>query len=170
MWMLEYPFPYKKPEVAQSFGRLRDLLVATVKETDEVKFRKNAEEYVALRRKFFAQLSPDDHKYLSFQLWQEGIARYTQIMAAEAAASYKPTEAFAALADYEPFSAYGARARAETMDELRKVDLAKAQREAIYPFGAVEGMLLDRLSPGWKGEYFKRLLTTDDLFVVAAKK
>ena len=170
MWMLEYPFPYKKPEVAQSFGRLRDLLVATVNETDEVKFRKGAEEYAAMRRKFFAQLSPDDHKYLSFQLWQEGIARYTQIMAAEAAASYKPTEAFAALADYEPFSAYGARARAETMDELRKVDLAKAQREAIYPFGAVEGMLLDRLNPGWKDEYFKRLLTTDDLFVVAAKK
>lgn len=170
MWMLEYPFPYKKPEVAQSFGRLRDLLVAAVNETDPVKFRKNAEDYVATRRKFFAQLSPDDHKYLSFQLWQEGMARYTQIMAAEAAAGYKPTEAFAALADYEPFGTYAGRARAETLEELRKVDLAKAQREAIYPFGAVEGMLLDRLNPGWKDEYFKRLLSTDDLFVIAMKK
>ncbi len=170
MWMLEYPFPYKKPEVAQSFARLRDLLLATVGETDDVKFRKDAEEYVAMRRKFLAQLSADDHKYLSFQLWQEGMARYTQIMAAEAAASYKPTEAFAALADYEPFSAYALRARAETLDELRKVDLAKAQRGAIYPFGAVEGLLLDRLNPGWKDGYFKLLLSTDDLFVVATKK
>jgi hypothetical protein len=170
MWMLEYPFPYKKAEIVQSFGRLRDLLLATVSETDPLKFRKNVEEYVAMRGRFFAQLSADDHKYLSFQLWQEGMARYTQIMAAEAAASYKPTEAFAELADYEPFSAYAGRARAETLEELRKVDLAKAQRGAIYPFGAVEGLLLDRLNPGWKQEYFSHLLSTDDLFRVAAAK
>ena len=164
MWMLEYPFPYKKPEVAQSFGRLRDLLVAAVTGTDPVKFRKDAEEYVAMRGKFFAQLSADDHKYLSFQLWQEGIARYTQIMAAEAAAKYQPTAAFAGLEDYEPFSAYGARARAETLDELRKVDLAKSQRETIYSFGAAEGMLLDRMNPDWKKQYFTHLLSTDPLF------
>jgi hypothetical protein len=166
MWMLEYPFPYKKPEVVQSFGRLRDLLLAAVTETDPVRFRKDAEEYVAARRKFFAQLSADDHKYLSFQLWQEGMARYTQVMAAEAAAKYQPTAAFAGLADYEPFSAYGARARVETLEELKKVDLAKSQRGAIYPFGAAEGMLLDRINPGWKDEYFKHLLSTDDLFEV----
>lgn len=166
MWMLEYPFPYKKPEIVQSFGRLRDALLAAVSEADPVKFGKDAEEYVAMRRKFFAQLSADDHKYLSFQLWQEGMARYTQIMAAEAAAKYQPTAAFAGLEDYEPFSAYAGRARGETLEELRKVDLAKAQRGAIYPFGAVEGMLLDRLNPGWKDQYFKRLLSTDDLFVV----
>ena len=104
--MLEYPFPYKKPEIVQSFGRLRDALLAAVSEADPVKFGKDAEEYVAMRRKFFAQLSADDHKYLSFQLWQEGMARYTQIMAAEAAAKYQPTAAFAGLEDYEPFSAY----------------------------------------------------------------
>ena len=166
MWMLEYPFPYKKAEIVQSFGRLRDGLLAALTETDPAKFRKDAEEYVAMRRKFFAQLSADDHKYLSFQLWQEGMARYTQIMAAEAAAKYQPTAAFAGLEDYEPFSAYGARARAETLEELKKVDMAKAQRGAIYPFGAVEGMLLDRINPGWKDEYFKRLLSTDDLFAV----
>ena len=88
-----------------------------------------------MRRKFFAQLSPDDHKYLSFQLWQEGIARYTQIMAAEAAASYQAYGGVCGPWDYEPFSAYGARARAETLDELRKVDLAKAQRERFIPLG-----------------------------------
>jgi hypothetical protein len=164
MWMLEYPFPYKKPEIAQSFGRLRDALLAAVSEADPVKFRKDAEEYVAMRGKFFAQLSPDDHKYLSFQLWQEGMARYTQIMAAEAAAKYQPTAAFAGLEDYELFSAYAARARAETLEELRKVDLAKAQRGAIYPFGAVEGMLLDRLNSEWKKQYFTHLLSTDALF------
>ena len=164
MWMLEYPFPYKKPEVVQSFGRLRDALLVAVTETDPVKFRKDAEEYVAMRGKFFAQLSADDHKYLSFQLWQEGIARYTQIMAAEAAAKYEPTVAFAGLEDYEPFGSYAAKARAETLEELRKVDLVKAQRVAIYSFGAAEGMLLDRINPDWKKQYFTHLLSTDSLF------
>ncbi|NYF81267.1 hypothetical protein [Granulicella arctica] len=167
IWMLNYPFPYAKPEIAQSFGQLRDLLLKTVGETDPSSFRKDASEYVAMRRRFFAQLSSDDHKYLSFQLWQEGIARYTQIMAAEAAASYKPTAAFAALPDYESFDVYAKRARAETLNELRSVDLMKAGRGAIYPFGAAEGLLLDRLNPRWKDEYFTHLLSTDALFVAA---
>ena len=34
--MLNYPFPYEKPDVAQSFVSLRDLLLSAVNETDEV--------------------------------------------------------------------------------------------------------------------------------------
>jgi hypothetical protein len=166
MWMLNYPFPYDRPDVLQSFGKLRDLLLTTVSEKDPASFKKDAEAYLAMRKRFFALLSADDHKYLSFQLWQEGIARYTQIAAAEAAAGYKPTAAFAALGDYEPFDAYAVKVRAETVDQLRSVDLAQSKRTAVYSFGAVEGMLLDRLNPQWKQEYFKHLLTTDELFDV----
>jgi hypothetical protein len=164
MWMLNYPFPYDKVEVAEEFARLRDLLLAAVNEADSKKFTGLARRYVAERKKFFSLLSADDHKYFSFQLWQEGIARYTQIKAAEAAAHYQPTAEFAALADYEPFSAYGARARRETLDELKQADLAKMRRAAVYSFGAAEGLLLDRINPGWKEEYFRGLLSTDRLF------
>lgn len=169
-WMLEYPFPYEKPEVAQAFGGLRDQLLATVNETDQEKFRKDAALYVVMRKKFLSQLSADDHKYLSFQLWQEGIARYTQIKAAEAAASYKPTAEYVAVADYEPFNVYAGKARAETLHELQTVDISKAKRGAIYPFGAVEGLLLDRLNPQWKEDYWKQLLTTDGLFEQRSSK
>jgi len=164
MWMLNYPFPYDKPEVAQEFARLRDLLLAAVKEADSSKFTALARQYVAQRKKFFALVSPDDHKYFSFQLWQEGIARYTQIKAAEAAAQYQPTAEFAALADYETFSAYAARARKETLDELKQADLAKWKRVVVYSFGGAEGLLLDRIHPNWKEEYFKHPLGTDALF------
>jgi hypothetical protein len=167
MWMLQYPFPYAKAEVVQSFGRLRDLLLVTVSESDPVKFKQDAERYVAMRKSFLSQLSAEDHRYLSFQLWQEGVARYTQIKAAEAAGGYEPTPEFAALADYESFNAYAKRARAETLDELRHVDLATAQRTAIYSFGAVEGLLLDRLNPRWKDGYLKQMLSTDGLFDVS---
>jgi|SRR5271169_2116022 len=164
MWMLNYPFPYEKPEVAEGFSRLRDLLLAAVREKDDRAFAKLTERYAAERKKFLAQLSPDDHKYFAFQLWQEGMARYTQIMAAEAAGSYQPTEDYAALPDYESFVAYAARAREEMLDELKQADLAKWKRVVFYSFGGTEGLLLDRFNPKWKGEYFQRMLSTDSYF------
>ncbi|MGD0567196.1 MAG: hypothetical protein ABSA78_02225 [Candidatus Sulfotelmatobacter sp.] len=164
MWMLNYPFPYEKPEMVKSFGHLRNLLLAAVTEKDDRVFAELAGQYVVERKKFLAQLSPDDHKYFSFQLWQEGIARYTQIMSAEAAAAYRPTEEYTALLDYEPFAAYAARVRKETLDELQQADLEKWKRIVFYSFGATEGLLLDRLNPKWKNEYFQRMLSTDSYF------
>src|SRR5438045_40970 len=94
------------------------------------------------------------HQLQNFQPGQEGIARYTQIKAAEAAAKYQPAPEYAALKDYEPFDSYAARARAETLSELRRIDLARSKRVVVYSFGAAEGLLLDKLNPGWKDEYF----------------
>ena len=163
-WMLNYPFPYEKQEMAQGFSRLRDRLLGAVSETEKAKFTKLADDYIAERKKFLAQLTPEDHKYLSFQLWQEGIARYTEIKVAEAAAEYQPSAEYAAHADFESLSAYAAKARSQTFEELRRIDLAGSRRTVVYSFGAVEGFLLDRINPGWKGEYFKHPLSTDALF------
>ena len=167
MWMLNYPFPYDKPEVVQEFANLRDLLLKVLRISEEKEFKRSAMEYVAERKRVFAQLSANDHKYLSFQLWQEGIARYTQVTAAEAAAAYQPTDQFKALPDYEAFSEYAARARNDTLSELRRADLATMKRTFVYSFGGAEGFLLDRLNPGWKQDYFRQLLSTDFLFDVA---
>jgi hypothetical protein len=164
MWMLNYPFPYDQPEVVRSFSQLRDLLLHTLAEVDPDRFKKGAAEYVLRRKQVFAQLSPNDQKYLSFQLWQEGVARYTEIKAAEAAAGYQPTIAYRSLSDYEPFPAIAARARTATLDELRQADISKLKRVFVYSFGAAEGLLLDRLNPGWKNAYFQHPLSTDMLF------
>jgi hypothetical protein len=75
MWMLNFPFPYERPEVVRGFSQLRDLLLRALGEADEAAFSKLAKDYSEQRKKFFAQLSPDEHKYFSFQLWQEGMAR-----------------------------------------------------------------------------------------------
>jgi len=164
MWMLNYPFPYARPEVSASFGELRDQLLVALRAPDGEKFKASAARYVELRQKFLAQLSADDRKYLNFQLWQEGMARYVQIKAAEAAATYQPTGEYKALANYESFDAYAKRARTETLNELQGIDIAKAQRVVVYSFGATEGLLLDRLHPQWRNAYFAHLLSTDALF------
>jgi hypothetical protein len=169
MWILNYPFPYKNAAVVRTFAELRDQLLLTVGSPDGRKFRSASKRYLAMRRAFFAQLSQDDHKYLGFQLWQEGIARYTEIAAAESAASYHPTEAYQRLPDYEPFSGTPSKLRSYTLQKLHTVDLTKDGRAAVYPFGAVEGMLLDRLNPQWKSEYFRHMLTTDPLFELSAR-
>jgi hypothetical protein len=164
MWMLNYPFPYDKPELGRSFADLRNVLLLALNEKKETKFRVLVQQYAAARKKFFAQLSPDDAKYLSFQLWKEGIARYVQVKSAEAAAHYQATAGFAALADYESFTSYAGKFRSDTMKELGQADLAKWKRTVVYSFGACEGFLLDRVSPNWKDGYFKNLFTLDPYF------
>jgi hypothetical protein len=164
MWMLNYPFPYEKKEIDQAFNQLRDLLLRTVNEPDQATFGRLAKQYLEQRKKFFAQLSADDHRYLGFQLWQEGIARYTEIKTAEAAAKYQPTPEFAALADFQSFADRAAKARADTLDELKHADLAAWKRVVVYSFGAAEGLLLDRINPKWKDEYFSHMLSTDSYF------
>lgn len=148
----------------QSFAHLRDRLLAALNEPDDKKFQSFAKQYVGERKKFFAQLSPDDRRYFSFQLWQEGIARYTQIKAAEAAAHYQPTPGYAALPDFESFSTYAAKARSDTLNELKRIDLANSKRGVVYSFGAAEGLLLDRLHPKWKDDYFQHIFTLDPYF------
>jgi hypothetical protein len=170
MWMLNYPFPYDKPEVGRQFAHLRDLLVTALAETDKKKFKRLTQEYIAERHKFFALVSPDDGKYFSFQLWQEGIARYTEVKSAEAAAQYQPTPEFAALPDYAPFSANAEHAREKTLGELKQADLAKMGRIAVYSFGAAEGFLLDRINPKWQDQYFRHMLSLDSYFPRSARR
>jgi hypothetical protein len=169
MWMLNYPFPYSRPDVVKSFGELRDQLLRTVEEPDAKRFRQEAAKYAAMRKQFFAQLSASDDTYLSFELWQEGVARYTQIRAGEAAGEYQPTKQYKALPDYQSFSTYAPEMRAQTLEELRTIDITKARREVVYSFGGTEGLLLDRLNPQWKSEYFKHLLSIDELFNVSTQ-
>jgi hypothetical protein len=162
MWMLNYPFPYDK--VAPQFAQLRDLLLNTLSQSDPQKFTNAAAAYSKARERFFLQLSPDDHKYLAFQIWQEGVARYSEVKAAEAAARYQPSDEYVALPDYESFASYAAHARSDTLDELRKIDMSTKKREVIYPWGAAEGFLLDRLSPEWREKYLAHPFSLDQFF------
>jgi hypothetical protein len=164
MWMLNYPFPYEVPEIAQSFEYLRDKLLSALNEVDQQKFAQLSKTYLVERKRFFAQLMPDDRKYFSFELWQEGVARYIQIKAAETAGDCQPSTAFAALPDYTPFNTLAVSARSRTLDELKHIDITQSKREVVYSFGAAEALLLDRINPEWKSQYFQHLLTTDPLF------
>jgi formylglycine-generating enzyme required for sulfatase activity len=151
MWMLNYPFPYESTSAA--FASLSRELAHLVGGPSPAP----ADEREAFWRRYAelcATLKPADYRYMSFQLWQEGIARYVETRVAEIAAREHPVSpAFAALPDFQPYAAAAAGLRDETLDELRTQTMAKDRRTVFYAFGAGLGRLLDEEGLGWKARY-----------------
>ena len=167
MWMLNFPFPYEKAEVKEQFSAMGRALAGALKARRGKDFAKKLSAYLAERRRFQRMLAPDDFKYFSFQLWKEGVARYTEYrIASEAAAHYRPSKEFAALTDSTPFAFADDAERVLTkiLADLQNSPLDKAQRVAFYSFGAAEAMLLDRANPSWKRRYFTEKFFPDKFF------
>jgi hypothetical protein len=102
-------------------------------------------------------LSEDDYKYFSFQVWQEGVARYTEHKIARAAADgYSPSEEFGSLSDFVTFDAAADSIYRAIEVGLAQCSLAEDKRVAFYPFGAAEALVLDAARPGWQDHYFSK--------------
>jgi hypothetical protein len=154
MWMLNYPFPYTSPKVTKQFAVLCRLLVEALK-TDKVVFSNQLNAYLQARDTLKKLVSADEYKYFSFQLWKEGIARYTEDRVASwAAAHYQPSREFRELKDFTTFAAVAEQVRTGILRELSTLKLEEYQRVAFYPLGAGEGLLLDRADPTWHSRYF----------------
>jgi hypothetical protein len=165
MWMLNFAFPYERPELAQQFSVAARALADALGAHKGKDFRDKLAAYLSARQRLWELLAADDDKYLSFQLWKEGVARYTEYrVAAEAAAHYKPTKEFASLKDFTPFSEDAARSLSVVMSDLEKMSLSERRRTAFYPFGAAEALLLDRARPRWQEKYFVEKFSLDGLF------
>ncbi len=153
-WMLNYAFPYDSSVVQQRFAewshRLADALAATPGAGAEDARRAERAAYGRLA----AVLSADDVRYLEFQMWQEGTARYVELQAARrAAAGYVPSAAFRALPDFTSFAAEAGALQREIDEATRSPRLGETRRVAFYGVGAAMAGLLDRSAPGWKDRY-----------------
>jgi len=154
-WMLDYPFPYDSKAANEAFLALCRCLFDAVDGIGKPSFRERVSRYLETRSRFRDVLDAKDYAYFSFQVWQEGIARYTEYtLARRAGVAYTPTRAFAGLPDFTPFE----QDASETLEHLRaallRSSLKGARRSAFYHVGAAEGLLLDHVSPGWRGRYF----------------
>src|SRR2546427_12806773 len=124
MLMLNYPFPYDSAPVATRFGALARVLARAVTSMDGNQRVPAATltAYAEARAALQAALSADDYRYLSFQLWQEGVARYVEYRAAAIAArEYTPSPGFRALPDYADYGATAERLRRNLRSEERRV-------------------------------------------------
>jgi hypothetical protein len=167
MWMLNFPFPYERAEVKEQFAVMSKALADALRSHRSKDFGSKLTAYLAARKRFQEMLAPDDYKYFSFQLWKEGVARYTEYrITSEAARHYTPSKEFAALKDFTPtaFADDAEGALVKILADLQTLSLDKWQRVAFYPFGAAEALLLDRVNPNWKKRYFTEKFFLDKFF------
>lgn len=140
MWMLDYRFPYTEPRVAAAFAGASRALAEAIEAPDPRTFKARLEVYLQARRTLEATVSQKDWRYFEFQLWQEGVARWTELDVAKRF----PDRAV---------RSSGAAVWLETLTDLRNPDLARAGRTAVYAFGAGEAALLERIGRAWRADY-----------------
>lgn len=155
MWMLTYAFPYEsivaRTRFAEMTQRLDTALAATSAEARAMRWAAARRARAELR----SALTSDDDRYLAFQMWQEGVARYTELAVARFAASrYTPSAAFAALPDFVPYATTADSIESHVRAGLRGNSLERGNRVAFYPAGAAYALMLDRMVPEWHSHYF----------------
>lgn len=150
MWMLNYPFPYEDKQVISFFNGYRDALKQLVSHNFS---EKEYELYQQRRAQLKQQLSEKDYAYLSFQLWQEGIARYTEYKFLQLLGLYQGSAGVQALPDFVPFNALRDQMYQELKENLNSQQLQHEKRICFYTAGFAEGLLLDHLNPDWRHRY-----------------
>ena len=159
MWMLNFPFPYGAAPIGAAYRDAAQALRVALGGGD-------ADPFLAARRRFRTSISGDDLKYLDFQLWKEGVARYTQIRVARFAGSqrYTPSPSFAALSSFVPYATLASELSDTLLDELSKLALSEDGRTVVYPYGGGEALLLDRVRPCLRDQYFANMFTLAKAF------
>jgi hypothetical protein len=165
MWMLNYPFPYDWHEMQELFSHLTHSLANVLQAKTRSDFSAGLSTYLKQQRELEKTLSPDDYRYVSFQMWQEGISRYTEYRIAKLAAENKrPGNAFRRLKDYRGYADVAEELRIGILSELTGVNLSESRRVIFYSLGAGEGLLLDRVNPRWRQRYFVDKFYLDKYF------
>lgn len=160
MWMLNYPFPYSNDNIVQQYNKYVNALSRAVRSIDKKGFDQKLELYLSERKEFRRVLDTSDYKYFSFQVWKEGIARYTEYKFLQLLENYHPSPEVAALTDFIPFHEYREKLYESELNSLKNLELDKNQRVCFYAIGFAEGLILDNLDTEWHHKYL-----TDKFFV-----
>jgi hypothetical protein len=155
MWMLNYPFPYDSARVQLAFTAMTHALLDALAQTDRPALDAKSAVFRRAMTAFRQSAPAEAATYFDFQLWQEGVARYTEIAIGELAAkAYTPSSEFSALPDFKSYASVAADIRRTVLDNLGSMSLAKLKRVVVYSTGAADALLLDKVRPSWKNEFF----------------
>ena len=161
MWMLNYAFPYDSSLVQSRFGALAANLDSALSAPAPDVRQSHWVAARLARGALRAALPADDDRYLAFQMWQEGVARFTELAAARfAAARFTPSAGFRALPDFVPFATAAERIESGIHAGLR-APLARNRRVAFYSVGAATAMLLDETGREWRSQYLSGEMKLD---------
>ncbi len=157
MWMLNFPFPYQSAPVDAACAEMAGDLLAMLEGSSVDTLASRLGDYFAAHRSLQELLTDDEYRYFAFQLWQEGVARYTEYRLAQLVAEgYQPSAEIQALPDYVPLEHVVESLRDDIYAGIGQPDLAANGRTDLYPLGAATALVLDRISPDWKSQYLRR--------------
>jgi len=166
MWMLNYEFPYENKEVIAAFNDMKSKLNKAFLNNRLKKFTSSVSAYLKAKNKFKNLLSEKDFRYFDFQLWQEGIARYTEYKTLSYLVKnkYKFTDEFISITDKLNAGEQYKKIIVNLIKEFEGTQLENNKRVSFYSFGAMEGFVLDTYNKEWRNNYFKNMFSTTKLF------
>ncbi|MBN4072973.1 hypothetical protein JYT74_02920 [Crocinitomix catalasitica] len=153
MWMLNYPFAYTDENIIQQYDKYVKALSEVVESLNQEIFEAKFKQYIIERENFTQLLDTNDYKYFSFQIWQEGLARYTEYKFLQLLDDYESTQAVTELADFISFSQYKDELYQSELQSLTELSLKENQRICFYSIGFAEGLILDELNFVWRDNY-----------------
>jgi len=153
MWMLNYPFPYDDDNINEQFDKYVSSLTKAISSIGDITFNQTLENYITERKNFKHLLDSNDYKYFSFQIWQEGIARYTEYKYLQQLKNYQLSNAVKAQSDYISFGEYENEFFRSQIESLTTLSLKECKRSCFYAVGFAEGLILDTLNADWHEDY-----------------
>ncbi|RMF59681.1 MAG: hypothetical protein D6748_05895 [Calditrichaeota bacterium] len=114
----------------------------------------NVHQFFSERKRLNDQLASSGYRYFSFQIWQEGLARYTEYKFLELLEDYAPSKEVTRLPDFEPFDSLKTKMYRQEIKKLLEYKLNEEKRRCFYSAGFAEGLLLDKLNKNWRERYF----------------
>ena len=156
MWALNYAFPYDDPGVVAAFDDASNELADAVAARGTPQFSTAFDNYLAARQALAARAGERNWRYFEFQLWQEGVARWTEIRLGKWYPRQDVRDSAVKLEE-------------ATLAALRSPKLAENKREVVYAHGAAEAMLLQACGSEWRSAY-PDLLSLGPLLEAARRK
>ncbi|WP_436515407.1 hypothetical protein [Ekhidna sp. To15] len=153
MWQLNYPFPYNDVSVIEKYEAYAQALYDAVNAIGKTSWNEAKKKFFKTRKAFKAVLSEDDYKYLSFQWYQEGIARYTEYAFLEMLKEFEVAQEIEQLEDFVSFEEYKKSFFEKHMKSVLNLKLEEVGRVTVYDVGFAEALILREFNPGWEDKY-----------------
>ncbi len=164
MWMLNYPFPYDSISVINQYEKYSSALVEAVQVIGKKEFKKRVSTFMKEKRNFQRILIPGDYRYFSFQVWQEGIANYTEYKFLQLLNLYTISMEVKNITGYISVKKYVKQYYSSQLKSLEELKLPEQKRICIYAVGFAEGIVLDALQPKWRKKYLVDKFSTETYF------
>jgi hypothetical protein len=165
MWMLNFGFPYEEPEVTEQFQKLSKQLLELIQNRENPD-KEAIKDYLINKESFRELIDEENYRYMQFQLWQEGVALYTEWKLLEAILDdeFQPSPEFMDLDDYTSFDTLQQQIYQRITRQLENMNMPQWKRVSFYAFGAGEALVLDQWKPGWREHYLEHMFEMDKLW------